>query len=58
MLLGLVYRGKLIKNQRQLNELGGVKPLAFGQYGELGPGLRQIKASQKIEFSLVPLRNP
>jgi hypothetical protein len=24
--------------QRQLNELGGVKPLAFGQYGELGPG--------------------
>jgi hypothetical protein len=21
--------------QRQLNELGGVKPLAFGQYGEL-----------------------
>jgi hypothetical protein len=25
--------------QRQLNELGGVKPLAFGQYGELGPGL-------------------
>jgi hypothetical protein len=20
------------------NELGGVKPLAFGQYGELGPG--------------------
>jgi hypothetical protein len=21
---------------RQLNELGGVKPLAFGQYGELG----------------------
>jgi hypothetical protein len=23
--------------QRQLNELGGVKPLAFGQYGELGP---------------------
>jgi hypothetical protein len=24
--------------QRQLNELGGAKPLAFGQYGELGPG--------------------
>ena len=24
--------------QRHLNELGGVKPLAFGQYGELGPG--------------------
>jgi hypothetical protein len=23
--------------QRQLNELGGVKPLAFGQYGELDP---------------------
>jgi hypothetical protein len=27
--------------QRQLNELGGVKPLAFGQYGELGPGFEQ-----------------
>jgi hypothetical protein len=28
--------------QRQLNELGGVKPLAFGQYGELGPGVEQL----------------
>jgi hypothetical protein len=28
--------------QRQLNELGGVKPLAFGQYGELGPGFEQL----------------
>jgi hypothetical protein len=26
----------------QLNELGGVKPLAFGQYGELGPGFEQL----------------
>jgi hypothetical protein len=26
----------------QLNELGGVKPLAFGQYGELGPGSEQL----------------
>jgi hypothetical protein len=31
-------------DQRQLNELGGVKPLAFGQYqyGELGPGFEQL----------------
>jgi hypothetical protein len=28
--------------QRQLNELGGVKPLAFGQYGELGPRSEQL----------------
>jgi hypothetical protein len=28
--------------QRQLNELGRVKPLAFGQYGELGPGFEQL----------------
>ena len=28
--------------QRQLNELGGVKPLAFGQYRELGPGFEQL----------------
>jgi hypothetical protein len=28
--------------QRQLNELGGVKPLAFGQHGELGPGFEQL----------------
>jgi hypothetical protein len=28
--------------QWQLNELGGVKPLAFGQYGELGPGFEQL----------------
>jgi hypothetical protein len=28
--------------QRQLNELGGVKPLAFSQYGELGPGFEQL----------------
>jgi hypothetical protein len=24
------------------NELGGVKPLALGQYGELGPGFEQL----------------
>jgi hypothetical protein len=24
------------------NELGGVKPLAFGQCGELGPGFEQV----------------
>ena len=28
--------------RQQLNELGGVKPLAFGQYGELGPGFEQL----------------
>jgi hypothetical protein len=28
--------------QRQLIELGGVKPLAFGQYEELGPGFEQL----------------
>jgi hypothetical protein len=27
---------------RQLNELDGVKPLAFGQYGEPGPGFEQL----------------
>jgi hypothetical protein len=27
--------------QQQLNELGGAKPLAFGQYGEPGPGFEQ-----------------
>jgi hypothetical protein len=28
--------------QQRLSELGGVKPLAFGQYGELGPGLEEL----------------
>jgi hypothetical protein len=28
--------------RQQLNELGGVKPLAFGQYGDLGPGFEQL----------------
>jgi hypothetical protein len=28
--------------KRQLNELGGVKPLAFGQCEELGPGFEQL----------------
>jgi hypothetical protein len=35
--------------QRQLNELGGVKPLAFGQYGELGPGFEQLLLDQLAE---------
>jgi hypothetical protein len=34
--------------QRQLNELGGVKPLAFGQYGELGPGFEQFLVQQLL----------
>jgi hypothetical protein len=25
--------------QRRLEEIGGIKPLAFGQLGEMGPGL-------------------
>ena len=25
--------------QRRLEEIGGIKPLAFGQFGEMGPGL-------------------
>jgi hypothetical protein len=28
--------------QRSINGLGGVKPLAFGQYRELGPGFEQL----------------
>jgi hypothetical protein len=34
--------------QRQLNELGGVKPLAFGQHGELGPGKNRRLHHKKI----------
>jgi hypothetical protein len=30
--------------QRKLRELGGIKPLAFGQYGEMGPGLEALMA--------------
>jgi hypothetical protein len=25
--------------QRRIEEIGGIKPLAFGQFGEMGPGL-------------------
>jgi hypothetical protein len=32
------------------DELGGVKPLAFGQYGELGPGFEQICKGFKCCF--------
>jgi hypothetical protein len=32
--------------QRRLEEIGGIKPLAFGQFGEmLGPGLEALLAS-------------
>jgi hypothetical protein len=27
--------------QRRLEEIGGIKPLAFGQFGEMGPGLEK-----------------
>ena len=49
--------------QRRLQELGGIKPLAFGQYGELGPGfeallseLAELGADQAAERYL--LENP
>jgi hypothetical protein len=31
--------------QRRLEEIGGTKPLAFGQFGEMGPGLEALLAS-------------
>jgi hypothetical protein len=31
--------------QRRLEEIGGIKPLAFGQFGEMGPGLEALLAS-------------
>jgi hypothetical protein len=30
--------------QRRLAEIGGIKPLAFGQFGEMGPGLEALLA--------------
>jgi hypothetical protein len=30
--------------QRRLAEIGGIKPLAFGQFGEMGPGLETLLA--------------
>jgi hypothetical protein len=32
--------------QRRLEEIGGIKPLAFGQFGEMGPGLKALLASK------------
>jgi hypothetical protein len=31
--------------QRRLEEIGSIKPLAFGQFGEMGPGLEALLAS-------------
>jgi hypothetical protein len=31
--------------QRRLEEIGGIKPLAFGQFGEMGPGLEALLAA-------------
>jgi hypothetical protein len=31
--------------QRRLEEIRGIKPLAFGQFGEMGPGLEALLAS-------------
>jgi hypothetical protein len=31
--------------QRRLEEIGGIKPLAFGRFGEMGPGLEALLAS-------------
>jgi hypothetical protein len=46
-------------------ELGGVKPLAFGQYGELGPGFEQLLdqlaeegADEAAKRYLIPNREP
>jgi hypothetical protein len=30
--------------QRRLEEIGGIKPLAFGEFGEMGPGLEALLA--------------
>ena len=30
--------------QQRLAEIGGIKPLAFGQFGEMGPGLEALLA--------------
>jgi hypothetical protein len=34
--------------QRRLEEIRGIKPLAFGQFGEMGPGLEALLASMAI----------
>jgi hypothetical protein len=31
--------------QQRFAEIGGIKPLAFGQFGEMGPGLEALLAS-------------
>ena len=31
--------------QQRLAEIGGIKPLAFGQFGQMGPGLEALLAS-------------
>jgi hypothetical protein len=33
------------QRQRRLEEIGGINPLAFGQFGEMGPGLEALLAS-------------
>jgi hypothetical protein len=33
------------QKSRRLEEIGGIKPLAFGQFGEMGPGLEALLAS-------------
>jgi hypothetical protein len=30
--------------QRRLEEIGGIKPLTFGQFGKMGPGLEALLA--------------
>jgi hypothetical protein len=35
--------------QQRLAEIGGIKPLAFGQFGEMGPGLEVLLASVASE---------
>jgi hypothetical protein len=36
--------------QRRLEEIGGIKPLAFGQFAEMGPGLEALLISSLLTW--------
>jgi hypothetical protein len=40
-----VGQGPWQRQRRLGEEIGGIKPLAFGQFGEMGPGLEALLAS-------------
>jgi hypothetical protein len=42
--------------QRRLEEIGGIKPLVFGQFGEMGPGLEALLASTAKRGAERPMR--